>query len=125
MQACRWQHLPVAMSLPETGGTWQQALSGLRQHAFKRIKMAQPQIDVYTKFACPFCVRAKRLLTQKGADFTEHDITMGGAKRDEMLARAPNAMTVPQIFIGETHVGGSDDLAALEAAGKLDALLAG
>jgi glutaredoxin 3 len=87
--------------------------------------MAAPQIDIYTKFACPFCVRAKRLLSEKGAQFTEHDITMGGPKREEMLARAPNAMTVPQIFIGETHVGGSDDLAALERAGKLDALLAG
>jgi len=87
--------------------------------------MAAPRIDIYTKFACPFCVRAKRLLKDKGAEFTEHDITMGGPKRDEMLARAPGAMTVPQIFIGETHVGGSDDLAALEAAGKLDVLLAG
>ena len=87
--------------------------------------MAQPQIDIYTKFACPFCVRAKRLLDQKGAHYSEHDITMGGPRRDEMMARAPNAMTVPQIFIGETHVGGSDDLAALERAGKLDALLAG
>jgi glutaredoxin 3 len=87
--------------------------------------MAAPQIDIYTKFACPFCVRAKRLLTEKGADFTEYDITMGGPKRDEMLTRAPGAMTVPQIFIGETHVGGCDDLHALERAGKLDALLAG
>lgn len=87
--------------------------------------MAQPQIDIYTKFACPFCVRAKRLLDEKGATYTEHDITMGGAKREEMLARAPRAMTVPQIFIGAVHVGGSDDLAALERAGKLDALLAG
>lgn len=87
--------------------------------------MAQPQIDIYTKFACPYCVRAKRLLAEKGAQFAEHDITMGGAKRDEMHARAPNARTVPQIFIGDTHVGGSDDLAALDRAGKLDALLAG
>ncbi|MDP5103367.1 MAG: glutaredoxin 3 [Erythrobacter sp.] len=87
--------------------------------------MAQPQIDIYTKFACPFCVRAKRLLDDKGADYAEHDITMGGPKREEMMARAPNARTVPQIFIGETHVGGSDDLAALERAGKLDALLEG
>ncbi len=87
--------------------------------------MAAPQIDIYTKFACPFCVRAKRLLTEKGADFTEYDITMAGPKRDEMLTRAPGAMTVPQIFIGETHVGGCDDLHALERAGKLDALLAG
>jgi glutaredoxin 3 len=87
--------------------------------------MADLKIDIYTKFACPFCVRAKRLLTEKGAAFTEYDITMGGPKRDEMLARAPDAMTVPQIFIGDYHVGGSDDLAALDAAGKLDQLLAG
>lgn len=87
--------------------------------------MNQPAIDIYTKFACPFCVRAKRLLDAKGAQYSEHDITMGGPKREEMLARAPNAMTVPQIFIGTTHVGGSDDLAALEDAGKLDALIAG
>ena len=87
--------------------------------------MSQPKVDIYTKFACGFCVRAKHLLTSKGVEFNEFDITMGGEKRDEMLARAPNAMTVPQIFIGDTHVGGSDDLAALEAAGKLDALLAG
>jgi glutaredoxin 3 len=119
------QHPPVVIVFPETGGTRQQALSGLRHHGFKRIAMAQPQIDIYTKFACPFCVRAKRLLAEKGAQFTEYDITMGGPKRDEMLARAPHAMTVPQIFIGETYVGGSDDLAALERAGKLDALLAG
>lgn len=87
--------------------------------------MAQPQIDIYTKFACPYCVRAKRLLAQKGANYTEYDITLGGAKRAQMLARAPHAMTVPQIFIGATHVGGSDELAALDRSGKLDALLAG
>ncbi|MCR9179518.1 MAG: glutaredoxin 3 [Erythrobacteraceae bacterium] len=87
--------------------------------------MAGPQIDIYTKFGCPYCVRAKHLLDQKGAAYSEHDITMGGPKRDEMRARAPQAMTVPQIFIGDTHVGGSDDLAALDRAGRLDALLAG
>ena len=87
--------------------------------------MSQPKVDIYTKFACGFCVRAKHLLTSKGVEFNEFDITMGGEKRDEMLARAPNAMTVPQIFIGDVHVGGSDDLAALEASGKLDALLEG
>ncbi|MGB3710512.1 MAG: glutaredoxin 3 [Erythrobacter sp.] len=87
--------------------------------------MTQPTIDIYTKFACPYCVRAKRLLSEKGAEFEEHDITMGGAKRDEMLSRAPNARTVPQIFIGDTHVGGSDELAALDRSGKLDPLLAG
>ena len=87
--------------------------------------MTTPVIDIYTKFACPFCVRAKHLLDKKGAAYNEFDITMGGEKRDEMMKRAPEARTVPQIFIGETYVGGSDDLAALEAAGKLDALLAG
>jgi glutaredoxin 3 len=87
--------------------------------------MSQPTIDMYTKFACPFCVRAKHLLTSKGVEFNEYDITMGGEKREEMLARAPDAMTVPQIFIGDIHVGGSDELAALESAGKLDALLEG
>ena len=87
--------------------------------------MTQPTVDMYTKFACPFCVRAKHLLSSKGIEFNEFDITMGGEKREEMLARAPAARTVPQIFIGDTHVGGSDDLAALEQAGKLDALLAG
>jgi glutaredoxin 3 len=87
--------------------------------------MTQPQVDIYTKFGCGYCYRAKRLLDEKGVDYAEHDITMGGPKRDEMRARAPNAMTVPQIFIGDTHVGGSDELAALERQGKLDALLEG
>lgn len=87
--------------------------------------MNQPPVVIYTKFGCGYCFRAKRLLDEKGVDYTEHDITMGGPRRAEMLERAPNAMTVPQIFIGETHVGGSDDLHALERAGKLDALLAG
>lgn len=87
--------------------------------------MSKPTIDIYTKFACPFCVRAKHLLQRKGVEFNEYDITLGGPKREEMLARAPQARTVPQIFIGDTHVGGSDDLAALEEAGELDALLAG
>ncbi len=87
--------------------------------------MNTPQIDIYTKFGCGYCIRAKRLLDGKGAAYTEHDITMGGPDRERMLERAPGARTVPQIFIGETHVGGSDDLAALERAGKLDAMLAG
>lgn len=87
--------------------------------------MTTPVIDIYTKFACPYCVRAKNLLAQKGASFNEYDITLGGPKRQEMLDRAPGAMTVPQIFIGDYHVGGSDDLSALEREGKLDALLKG
>lgn len=88
-------------------------------------EMATPRVEIYTKFGCGYCVRARQLLTRKGVDFTEYDITLGGPRRAEMLKRAPGAMTVPQIFIGEHHVGGSDELAALERAGKLDALLAG
>ena len=87
--------------------------------------MTAPEVVIYTKFGCGFCYRAKRLLDQKGVEYVEHDITMGGPRRDEMLARAPMARTVPQIFIGDTYVGGSDDLHALDAAGKLDPLLAG
>lgn len=87
--------------------------------------MTGPTIDIYTKFTCPFCHRAKALLSKKGAEFNEFDISMGGPKKAEMLQRAPSARTVPQIFIGDVHVGGSDELAALERDGKLDALLAG
>lgn len=86
--------------------------------------MPVPEVTIYTKFGCGYCYRAKRLLDDKGVAYIEHDITFGGEKRAEMLARAPDAMTVPQIFVGETHVGGSDDLAALDREGKLDALLA-
>lgn len=81
-------------------------------------------VEVYTKFACPFCVRAKQLLDQKGVEYTEYDVSMGGDKRDEMVSRAPGARTVPQIFINDKAIGGSDDLAALERSGDLDALLA-
>ena len=84
-----------------------------------------PKVEIYTKAFCPYCVRAKKLLATKGVEVEEHDITMGGPQRAEMIARANGRTTVPQIFIGETHVGGSDDLAALERAGKLDPLLAG
>lgn len=87
--------------------------------------MADVTVDIYTKFGCGYCFRAKRLLDEKGVDYNEFDITMGGPKRDEMMQRAPMARTVPQIFIGDVHVGGSDDLSALEREGKLDALLAG
>jgi len=83
-----------------------------------------PKVEIYTKMFCPYCVRAKRLLDEKGVAFEEIDITMGGPKRGEMIQRASGRTTVPQIFIGETHVGGSDDLAALERAGKLDPMLA-
>ena len=85
--------------------------------------VTSPQIDIYTKWGCGYCHRAKALLDGKGAAYEEIDVTMGGPRKAEMMARAPGARTVPQIFIGDVHVGGSDDLYALERAGKLDMLL--
>ncbi|MXO93111.1 glutaredoxin 3 [Erythrobacter arachoides] len=85
--------------------------------------MSTPKVEIYTKAFCGFCHRAKRLLDEKGVDYIEHDISMGGPKREEMLQRRPNARTVPQIFIDDKAIGGSDDLAGLERDGKLDALL--
>jgi len=80
-------------------------------------------IEIYTKAFCPYCTRAKRLLADKGVAFDEFDITMGGPKRKEMIQRAQGRSTVPQIFIDDRHIGGSDDLAALERDGKLDPLI--
>jgi glutaredoxin 3 len=82
-----------------------------------------PPIEIYTSPLCGFCHAAKRLLTQKGASFTEIDIWADPARKPEMVQRANGGTTVPQIFVGTTHVGGCDDLYALERAGKLDALL--
>ena len=84
-----------------------------------------PDVTIYTKWTCGYCARAKALLDRKGVRYAEHDITSDAAKRAEMRERAPGASTVPQIFVGERHIGGSDDLAALERSGKLDALLGG
>lgn len=80
-------------------------------------------VEIYTKAFCPYCSRAKRLLDDKGVAYEEFDITMSGSKRAEMVQRADGRSTVPQIFIGGAHIGGSDDLAALERAGRLDSLL--
>ena len=80
-------------------------------------------ITIYTGALCGYCAMAKRLLQDKGASFTEIPVDMDPARRAEMEQRS-GGRTVPQIFIGERHVGGYDDLAALERAGKLDALLA-
>ena len=82
------------------------------------------QVEIYTKAFCPYCARAKALLADKGADYNEFDITMDGAKRAEMMSRAPGRTTVPQIFIGGRHVGGSDDLQVLDENGQLDPMLA-
>jgi glutaredoxin 3 len=86
--------------------------------------MKMPRIEIYTKFLCPYCTRAKTLLTGKGVSFDEHDISAGGPRRAEMLERSGGRQTVPQIFIDGRHIGGSDDLAALDRAGLLDPLLA-
>ena len=82
------------------------------------------RVEIYTKLLCPYCARAKRLFDSKGVEYQEYDITLGGEKRAEMLARANGRTTVPQIFINDRHVGGSDDLVLLDSQGKLDALLA-
>lgn len=80
------------------------------------------KVEIFTKFACPYCFRAKLLLEEKGVAYDEIDAS-GGPNRDEMLARSNGRTTVPQIFIGGQHVGGCDDLFALNQAGKLDPML--
>ena len=80
-------------------------------------------VRMYTTPICPYCVRAKSLLAKKGVPVEEVDVFMDDTARNEMLAKSGGARTVPQIFIGDTHVGGCDELYALEKAGKLDPLL--
>ena len=82
-------------------------------------------VEIYTSPLCGFCHAAKRLLTSKGVSFAEIDIAREPDKRSEMMGRAGGRHTVPQIFVGATHVGGCDELYALERSGKLDPLLAG
>ena len=81
------------------------------------------KVEIYTTPICPYCARAKRLLAQKGVAFTEIDVSRDPGKRDEMLARSGGRQSVPQIFIDGEHIGGADELLALERAGKLDAKL--
>ncbi|WP_299964783.1 glutaredoxin 3 [uncultured Roseobacter sp.] len=81
-------------------------------------------VEIYTSPLCGFCHAAKRLLDQKGVDFSEVDVMANPDRKPEMISRANGGRTVPQIFVGDMHVGGCDDLYALERAGKLDALLA-
>lgn len=81
-------------------------------------------VEIYTRPTCGFCHMAKRLLTQKGVSYSEVNISAQPERRSEMIQRANGGSTVPQIFVGDIHVGGCDDLMALERAGKLDALLA-
>jgi glutaredoxin 3 len=82
-----------------------------------------PPIEVYTTPYCSYCSAAKDLLRRKGATFTEIDVSTNSERMTEMVERANGRMTVPQIFIGPTHVGGCDDLYALDRSGKLDPLL--
>lgn len=85
--------------------------------------MSQAKVEIYTKLYCGYCYRAKKLLADKGVDFVEYDITLGGPKKAELRERKPDAFTVPQVFIDGRAIGGSDDLARLEREGKLDGLL--
>ena len=80
-------------------------------------------VTVYATLLCPYCHSAKALLTKKGIAFDEIDVMANPSRKAEMIERAGGRKTVPQIFIGDTHVGGNDDLQALEAQGKLDSLL--
>jgi glutaredoxin 3 len=84
-----------------------------------------PPVIIYTTAFCGFCQSAKRLLAQKGVKFQEIDVSFDPAQRAEMVRRAGGRRTVPQIFIGERHIGGYDDLYGLDARGELDTLLAG
>lgn len=82
------------------------------------------EVTIYTRMMCGYCAAAKRLLDSKGVGYTEHDASFSPELRQEMIGRASGRSTFPQIFIGDLHVGGSDDLHALERQGKLDGLLA-
>lgn len=81
------------------------------------------QVEIYTSMFCGFCFRAKGLLKRKGVAYEEIDVTMGPRKRAEMIDRAGGKTSVPQIFIDGQHIGGCDELHALESAGKLDPML--
>jgi len=83
-----------------------------------------PKVEIYTKATCPYCIRAKMLLQQKGVALDEIGVDFGDEKKQEMIQRTGGRMTVPQIFIGGKHVGGCDDLFELESAGRLDEMLA-
>ncbi len=82
-----------------------------------------PEVEVYTTPICPYCSAAKDLLRRKGITFLEIDVTGEPQRRAEMVARANGRTTVPQVFVGDTHLGGCDDLYALDDAGELDRLL--
>lgn len=80
------------------------------------------RVEIYTTAACPYCVAAKNFLRQRGFDYEEIRVDLDAARREEMLARSHGRRSVPQIFVGRTHVGGYDDLVAADRAGRLGAL---
>ncbi len=83
------------------------------------------KVEIYSSLFCPFCARAKRLLNQKGIEYIDIDVITDGAKRGDMVRRAGGRTSVPQIFINGSHIGGCEELYALERQGKLDGLLKG
>lgn len=86
-------------------------------------EIMMPKVIVYSGQNCPYCVRAKQLLTKKHITFEEYDVRADATAREEMLAKSNGKQTIPQIFIGDKHIGGCDDLYALDRAGQLDPLL--
>lgn len=113
VKTCRWCAVDSERFQPHIAATFTIGICGVN-----------PDIVVYTTPVCPYCVAAKQLLKRKGAAFREIDVAADAALRQEVMQRS-GRRTVPQIWIGEYHVGGFDDLNALERAGRLDALLAG
>lgn len=84
-----------------------------------------PSVEIYSSDTCPYCVRAKQLFDAKGVEYVEYNISNDDVARDKMMERTGGARSVPQIFINDVHYGGSDDVHALDAEGKLDVILAG
>jgi glutaredoxin 3 len=83
-----------------------------------------PNIEIYTKTFCPYCIRAKHVLDSKGIEYQEHMVDLGGPTHSEMIQRADGRTSVPQIFIDDRHIGGCDELIALDRDGRLDEMLA-
>lgn len=113
-------HFRIILALLVIGSGCQYFIQ--KEHVTKQ-GLGMLKVEVYSKEICPYCVRAKKLLTKKGVDFTEIDISKQPELRDLMIQRANGRQTVPQIFINDKHVGGCDDLYALDAEGQLDNLL--
>lgn len=85
--------------------------------------MSGPKVEIFTKWGCPYCVRAKALLDSKGVAYTEHDVTLGGPAKATMLEHVPDARTVPQVLVDGRALGGNDEIQALDREGKLDPIL--